>query len=177
MIDARKLVGLMAEPDRRRVVASLILSAGDLDYIVEASGLALRQVVEAIERLAAAGLVEVGSDGVYVLLEETFKMAARAEQNDVSVPGASSLSEDEQILGRSIVAGRLVHLPRKRSKRLVVLDHMVQSFEPGVHYAERDVNAALRPFDDDVATLRRYLVDEGFLDRSDGLYWRSGGSV
>ncbi len=39
------------------------------------------------------------------------------------------------------------------------------------------MNAILRSFDDDVATLRRYLVDEGFLDRSDGFYWRSGGTV
>ena len=32
---------------------------------------------------------------------------------------------------------------------------------------------------DDFVTLRRYLVDEGFLDRSDdsGDYWRAGGSV
>ncbi|HEV7148233.1 MAG TPA: DUF2087 domain-containing protein [Pedococcus sp.] len=32
-------------------------------------------------------------------------------------------------------------------------------------------------FHDDVAALRRYLVDEGFLDRRDGQYWRAGGSV
>jgi hypothetical protein len=50
-------------------------------------------------------------------------------------------------------------------------------FEPGVHYSERDVNVALRAFDEDVAALRRHLVDEGFLDRSGGSYWRSGGSV
>lgn len=30
---------------------------------------------------------------------------------------------------------------------------------------------------DDFAALRRYLVDEGFLARRDGYYWRSGGTV
>jgi len=29
---------------------------------------------------------------------------------------------------------------------------------------------------DDTAALRRYLVDEGFLDREAGDYWRAGGS-
>jgi hypothetical protein len=50
-------------------------------------------------------------------------------------------------------------------------------FEIGVHYAEQDVNATLRTVFDDYVTLRRYLVDEGFLDRADGEYWRSGGTV
>jgi hypothetical protein len=30
---------------------------------------------------------------------------------------------------------------------------------------------------DDYAALRRYLVDEGFLSRDHGEYWRSGGTV
>jgi hypothetical protein len=178
MITASTLVGLMAEPDRRRVVAALILSAGDLSSVVRTSGLEPREAIDALDRLSAAGLVEVGSDGVYVLLEETFKIAARADRESTgSADLALTRDPEAQVLDRSIVDGRLVHLPRKRSKRLVVLDHIVQIFEPGVRYAERDVNAALRAFDDDVATLRRYLVDEGLLDRADGAYWRSGGTV
>ncbi len=68
-------------------------------------------------------------------------------------------------------------MPAKRSRRLPLLDHVAQRFEPGRHYTEHEVNALLRPAFDDVAALRRYLVDEGFLDRSEGQYWRSGGSV
>ena len=67
--------------------------------------------------------------------------------------------------------------PSKRSKRLIVLDHLAQQFQIGMRYTEREVNDVLRRFDDDVATMRRYLVDEQFLDRSQGEYWRCGGSV
>ena len=73
--------------------------------------------------------------------------------------------------------GRLVVVPTRRSKRLLVLDHVAQSFEPGTYYPETEVDEVLRGFHDDVAMLRRYLVDEGFLDRSGGVYRRSGGSV
>jgi hypothetical protein len=73
--------------------------------------------------------------------------------------------------------GRLITLPAKRSKRLVVLDHLAQRFEPGERYPEAEVNRRLRNVHDDVAMLRRYLVDEGFLDRAGGIYWRIGGSV
>lgn len=74
--------------------------------------------------------------------------------------------------------GRLVAIPRRRGKRLPVLDRLAQEFDPGVKYSEREVNDALREFHPDVAALRRYLVEEGFMDRIPGgaEYWRAGGS-
>jgi hypothetical protein len=73
--------------------------------------------------------------------------------------------------------GRIAQMPRKHRKRLVVLDHVSRVFEPGVRYPESEVNALCRSFHDDVAMLRRALVDEGFLDRDIGYYWRIGGTV
>lgn len=72
--------------------------------------------------------------------------------------------------------GRLTTIPVKHAKRLVVLDRLAQLFEPGERYPETEVNRLLRGAHDDVAALRRYLVDEGFLSREGGVYWRSGGS-
>lgn len=178
MITADKLIGLMAEPARRRLIAALILSAGDFEDLATRTGLEARELVDALDRLRTAGLIEEGSDGTVVLLEELFKTAARiGAERSGPAPGTEPADDASRILATSIVNGRLVHLPRKRSKRLVVLDHLAQEFEPGVHYPERDLNRRLRKFDDDVATLRRYLVDERFLDRAEGVYWRSGGSV
>lgn len=73
--------------------------------------------------------------------------------------------------------GALISMPAKHGKRLVILDHVAQRFEPGHRYSEVEVNRMLRPVWADVAALRRYLVENGFLDRADGEYWRSGGSV
>jgi hypothetical protein len=57
------------------------------------------------------------------------------------------------------------------------LDRLAAEFAPGRHYAEREVNERLHPWHEDVAALRRYLVDEGFLSRDQGEYWRTGGTV
>lgn len=73
--------------------------------------------------------------------------------------------------------GRITAVPAKRSRRMVLLDHIAQLFEVGVRYRESDVNQILRNVHDDYAMLRRYLVDEGFLSRDHGVYWRTGGSV
>jgi hypothetical protein len=72
--------------------------------------------------------------------------------------------------------GRLHTIPSKRSKLLVVLDHLAQAFEPGRTYTEAEVNEVLHRSHPDHAALRRYLVDDGFLTREDAVYWRSGGT-
>ncbi len=73
--------------------------------------------------------------------------------------------------------GRLTSMPRPGRKRQIVMEHIVQRFEPGERYDEPDVNLMLREFWDDPAALRRYLIEAGLLERADGRYWRIGGQV
>jgi hypothetical protein len=84
---------------------------------------------------------------------------------------------EEALLSNFIRDGRIVTMPAKRSKRLVLLNHVAQGFEVGVRYSESEVNRILRNLNEDYAALRRYLVDEGFMGRERGVYWRTGGSV
>jgi len=60
---------------------------------------------------------------------------------------------------------------------LVLLDWLAQDFEPGVRYTEAMVNLIIGQRHPDTAALRRYLVDDGFMSREAGVYWRSGGST
>ncbi|MEZ5225264.1 MAG: DUF2087 domain-containing protein [Acidimicrobiales bacterium] len=178
MLTAERLVGLLAEPDRRRVVAAMVLGAIALDDIATTAGIATRTAIDALHRLADAGLVESGAEDSWILIEGAFKQAARAAR-PTGDPTAHADEPDDRrrVLEVAFRDGKLAQWPAKRTKRLVVLDHLAQRFEPGVRYSERQVNALLRPVDDDTSTMRRYLVDEGFLDRADGEYWRSGGTV
>ena len=89
-----------------------------------------------------------------------------------------ALADRDRVLAVYLDAdGRIAQMPRKHRKKLVVLDHVSRVFEPGLRYAESEVNALCRSFHDDVAMLRRALVDEGFLARDIGYYWRIGGTV
>ena len=72
---------------------------------------------------------------------------------------------------------RIETIPAKQSRRLLLLDKIAQAFEPGVRYPEQRVSRFLGTLHPDFAALRRYLVDEQLLTRSDGQYWRSGGAV
>jgi hypothetical protein len=73
--------------------------------------------------------------------------------------------------------GGIQVLPARQARRRLLLDAVAGAFEPGVRYPEHEVSAFLRTIYSDHAALRRYLVDEEFLSRSGGAYWRSGGTV
>jgi hypothetical protein len=66
---------------------------------------------------------------------------------------------------------RLRSIPAKRRARVVVLLQLLRRFESGRTYAEHEVNDLLRRSHDDVASLRRELVDYRYLERADGRYW------
>jgi hypothetical protein len=176
-MDAATIVGLLAEEARLKVVSALALGAGTLEEVADASGLGLKDVALAARRLARAGLVD--RDGKALALRaELFGAVARAAAE--AAPAPEPLSGDRAeaaVLASFVRDGRLVSIPAQLSKRIVVLKHLVRMFEPGVRYPEREVNALLAVWHPDVAALRRYLVDEDFLTREAGVYWRTGGYV
>ncbi|RAP75138.1 DUF2087 domain-containing protein [Paenibacillus montanisoli] len=74
------------------------------------------------------------------------------------------------------LSGPLTGLPRKEKRKAALLRHIAGSFKKGRKYKEPEVNDVLKRFmADEYVTLRRYLVDYGFLSReSDGSsYWLS----
>lgn len=87
-----------------------------------------------------------------------------------------ALASDPKLKG-FVRNGRIETVPAKLSRRRELLDIVAQAFEPGVRYPEPVVDDFLRKLHPDHATLRRYLVDEEFLDRAHNEYWRIGGTT
>jgi hypothetical protein len=176
-LDAATIVGALADDDRRRVLAALELGAGTLDEVVAAAGLTPAAAGKALGRLVDVGLV-VADHGTLVVLGAAFRQAARealsrprpAEHDDLP-------AQTRKVMDAFVVDGRLQQIPVARAKRLVVLDWLAQPFEPGRRYSEAQVNLILGQRHADTAALRRYLVDEGFLSRDAGAYWRTGGTI
>lgn len=64
-------------------------------------------------------------------------------------------------------------IPSKEKKKLIILQHILKRFEIGKTYNEKEVNEILKTVNVDFVSLRRHLVEYGFIDRSnDGAsYW------
>ncbi len=162
------------------MAAALVLGATDAEAVAGATGLDARPGATALGRLEAGGLVERGGDGTLVLLGAAFGQAARAAADAAPVPddpGAGHDAETAKVLRAFVRDGRLTALPTAEGKKRILLDVICQDVEPGRRYSEPEVNLVLRRWHDDVASLRRWLVDLGYLDRAGGEYWRSGGPV
>lgn len=82
--------------------------------------------------------------------------------------------EDQQVLRSYTVNGCLTRLPTKRRKLMVILRWLATLFEPGRMYSEKEVNAIIRRvYEADYVSLRRDLIDAGYLrrERGGGKYW------
>lgn len=71
---------------------------------------------------------------------------------------------------------RLRVFSKKEKKKIVILRQVAAQFAGGRTYTEREVNEILKAIWDDYATMRRYLVEYGYLNRTpDGAhYWKHG---
>jgi hypothetical protein len=69
---------------------------------------------------------------------------------------------------------RLIAIPAQHRKLMVVLRWLVEDFQPARRYPEAEVNRIIGRRHEDYAALRRFLVDEELMQRSDGVYWRTG---
>ena len=175
-----EILRVLADPERLRIAGALAGGPRSADDLAASLEVPLTRVRRHLSRLAQAGLAAVDADRrTYALVPETLRQAAL----EVGPPREAGLAlgavyeEEEAVLRSYFRAGRLREIPARQSKRRIVLTRLSLEFEPGVRYSEREVNETLRRFHEDVASLRRYLVDEDLLSRDRTGYWRSGGPV
>jgi hypothetical protein len=176
MLDARSYLSVTLDPVRLAVLGHAAVGPVSLETLSDALDEEPRRVAEAIGSLRAVGLL---SDDLSLDREHLRTLAASLPRDPAPDPGLISPTlwnpQEQEVLNRFISGDRLKEIPTTRGKRRVVLERLAMEFEPGVRYDEAEVNFALQLWNPDYAALRRYLVDEGFLTRASGVYWRTGG--
>ncbi|MDR3596362.1 DUF2087 domain-containing protein [Clostridium sp.] len=63
--------------------------------------------------------------------------------------------------------------PAKEKKKIIVLEEIARNFTKGKSYSEKEVNRILKRVYEDYATIRRALIEYGFIERSKDCsnYW------
>ena len=174
------LASALLDLDRVRIVALLAEGPANRLRMAEATGLSHRDLLRQLESLQNFGLVRLQPPeprdpdhyALYELNNDAFTAARRAMGKYKGVRKRPSDSR-EMTLETFLPAGKLTSFPRKHAQMLVVLDEIVGKFEPEKQYPERDVNVILGEVNEDYATLRRLLVDYGYMSRSGGIYTRN----
>ncbi len=131
-----------------------------------------------LSRLTKSGLLKSSKDQYY----QTYSLVKGPWEKNlgdiVFLPdeGISGKVEEDAYRKKVLKAffrhGRLERIPSQLKKRLVVLEKILQEFESDREYTEQEVNRILVDFHEDVASLRRGMVANGFMKRSRGIYRR-----
>lgn len=174
-MDPTDFLRLTLDPLRLAVLGAAAVGPVDVDSLAGRLGEPVHKVEKALGRLRAVGLVDADLELDRDVLRAVGERMPDLVPADDAVFEGSWSAEERQVLARFFERDRLREIPANRSKRLVVLERIVQQFEPGLRYEEREVDRRLQVIHPDHAALRRYLVDEGLMTRADGSYWRSGG--
>lgn len=141
-MDARGIVALLANPETRRALARVIVET-------EPPGGSPR----AIERLTQAGILaatgQVDEAALRALLRESVRPVERGVERFLTPQG------------------RLMGLPAKPAERLELLRLLASRvLRPDEVVTEKELNLRLAVFDDDVASLRRLMVEAELLERT-----------
>jgi hypothetical protein len=78
----------------------------------------------------------------------------------------------ERLFDTFVQDGRLIGIPAQHKRRVAIVGWLARRFEPDVRYSEQEVNERISDVYHDYASLRRYMVDYGFMERDHGVYWR-----
>ncbi len=172
------IIGALADPERRRLLAAIELGATSLPDAAGVSDLPEQRAAKALARLVDAGLVVSEPDKGLRIDGTVYSRAARAAlSRPPSDEHAGEPPARRKVLDAFVRNGRIRSMPTAPGKREILLDWLAGTFDVGRRYTEAEVNSALDGHAEDHVSLRRALVDAGMLDRDDGTYWRSGGTV
>ena len=169
--DVSLLFKALADPARLRILGLLAERPHAGHELADRLALTPPTISHHMRRLVAARLVDVVPDAqsrIYSLRTDAIREISGSALGD-QVPQPAR-DEDDAVLRAFFDGPRLRQIPASRKKRVIVLRRLLERFAPGRAYPEAEVNELLREAHDDVATLRRELVDYGFMVRDRGIY-------
>jgi biotin operon repressor len=169
----------LADRSRILVVNALLEKPHCAEELAERLRLAPSTISFHLRRLEEAGLVTKSKTQYYVVYELRADLLRMSLKDFVTMPPGDDGPEERRMRqGREKVVrtffrnGELVQIPKQLRKRRIVLEEFLASFEPGKEYEEYEVNERITPLYEDYCTIRRMLVDEGYMARKGQKYRR-----
>jgi biotin operon repressor len=170
----------LGDEQRLKIVGLLARESYSGEALAALLGLKPATVSHHLARLAEAGLVSASMHGhskLYRLRLDAIHTMANQLLARETLPRAAAQVDlaayDRKVLADFLTPdGALKDIPVQQKKLQAVLRHLVAEFEPGREYGEKQVNAILKRYHPDTASLRRSLISYKLMRREAGKYWR-----
>jgi len=171
----------LADANRLKIVGLLAQDEYTVEQMAEMLDLRPSTISHHLTRLSKARLVSARSESyynVYRLETKTLESLSQRLLAQETFPAVTA-EVDMDAYDRKVINtfcepdGRIRQFPAQRKKFEAILRYVIQAFEPGVRYTEKQINEILKNYSDDTASLRRGFIDYKMMQREAGgsEYW------
>ena len=178
--DLARLLKVIADETRLKILGALADRSLTGKELAARLKLSAPTISHHMRKLIDSGIVTAESDAQrqrYSLNSELLLASRRIPISEADRPigfangdGDADARFRAKVIGDFFVGEQLRDIPAQRKRRVIVLQYILERFDPTRTYTEKQINDLLRPAHEDVATLRRELVDYGFMERERGIY-------
>jgi biotin operon repressor len=172
--------------DRNRIRILILLSNAEMNglTLAEKLGVTPATITHHIAKLKEVGLVverREKNNSYYIishyLLEKTegalvklIQQNKQAEDDVNQTPNKKEKLRDSVLKSFYTEGEKLKQIPAQLKKKLIVLEYLVRNFEIGKKYSEQEINAYIKNYHPDFATLRREFIMHHYMYRENEVY-------
>ncbi|MBZ0319574.1 MAG: metalloregulator ArsR/SmtB family transcription factor [Anaerolineae bacterium] len=169
---------VLGNDTRLKIVGILANQDCTVKELAEMLGLREPTVSEHLSMLKHFGFVTVtprGNQRVYAFDPKSLHAMSKevfSRERLASIVDDVVNEDERKILQAFVVGDRIRAFPTSDKKFRIMLKWLLQKFELGRRYTEKEVNDIFKRYHEDSATLRRMMVEYGYMNRDKGQYWR-----
>jgi hypothetical protein len=164
-----KILGLLANGER---------SVGELATLLDLKEPTVSHHLAMMKELGLVTMRPEGNVHIYRLDVKSLENMSKGiftQSNLATLVDESSDMWEQKVRQTFIEGQRIKAIPAQYKKQLVLLKWLVEKFARDKEYTEKEVNEIIKPHHPDTAWFRRSLIEEKFMAREKGIYWRLPG--
>ncbi len=161
------------------ILANRECGVDELSTLLDLKAPTVSHHLSKLQELELVTMRSEGNDHLYRLNVDKLQTTVAHVVSSLQADGMALLTNhveyeawEQKILRAFIEDEQIKALPMGYKKRLVVLKWLANHFEMERRYTELEVNQLITQHHEDYCLLRREMVEEGFMARESGVYWR-----
>ena len=130
-----------------------------------------------LKKLENAGLVWKEKQQYYTifylkkeLFTKTLEEFMNFEIDEKNEQAKRIIQYKEKILKTFMKDGMITQIPAQKQKRWIVFEQILNEFEFGKDYTEKEVNEIIQKYNVDYCSIRRSFIEENVMNRKDYVY-------
>lgn len=162
----------LGDDTRYKILCLLSKSDSYVELIASRLSLTPGTISFHLKKMEKAGLVKCSRTQFYMIYSLNKDIIAKPIADFLEPP--KELDSDDAYRAKVIKTffenGRLKQLPVQKKKRTICFEEIISAFEVGKSYTEKEVNGIISNCYEDYCLVRRWAVDEGYMERSGNIY-------